>query len=78
MTEIQMGGSHYQKHKIQPIELILDHGMSFPEGCIVKYVCRHKEKGGAEDIKKLIHNAAFILESYYGIETNVSYSAIGV
>jgi len=38
--------------QIQPIEFIADQGLGFFEGNIVKYVARHRKKGGILDLKK--------------------------
>jgi hypothetical protein len=62
----QVGGSHYASKKIQPIEYIMENGLNFPEGCIVKYITRHREKGQANDIRKIIHFCQIILEKEYG------------
>ena len=51
----QVGGSHYAKCRIQPMEYILANGLGFGEGCVVKYVTRWKDKGGVEDLHKSIH-----------------------
>jgi hypothetical protein len=51
----QVGGNHYDKMKIQPITFIVDNEISFIEGNIIKYVCRWKDKGGIEDLKKAKH-----------------------
>ena len=40
---------------IQPYEFISKNDLSFFQGNVVKYVCRYQRKGGAEDIKKIIH-----------------------
>lgn len=66
--EIQIGGTHYKDLKIQPIEFIHANNLGFMEGCIVKYAARHKQKNGAEDIKKVIHYAQLILKLEYGID----------
>ena len=63
--ETQVGGDHYRKYKIQPIEFINANGLSFLAGNIVKYATRYKDKGGAEDVKKIIHYAKLILEFEY-------------
>lgn len=60
--ERQVGGFHYKDMVIQPIEFILANELSFCEGNIVKYICRYKQKGGIEDIKKVIHYAEILLE----------------
>jgi hypothetical protein len=62
----QVGGSHYKDLAIQPIDYIHANGLGFCEGNIVKYVTRHKEKGGADDIRKIIHYCEFILQQQYG------------
>lgn len=64
--KVQVGGEHYQHFAIQPTEIAIRNGLSFAEGNIVKYAHRHKVKGGAEDIKKLIHYAQMILRTEYG------------
>ena len=37
------------------------------EANIVKYVTRHHAKGGAEDIRKVIHYAELLLQMTYGV-----------
>jgi len=63
--DIQVGGSHYKDMAIQPIDFIVANRLEFPEGCVIKYVSRHKEKNGKEDILKAIQNLEFILERDY-------------
>lgn len=62
----QIGGDHYSKLAIQPVEYITRNGLGFVEGSVIKYVTRHKAKGGAEDIKKAIHFLNLLLELEYG------------
>lgn len=62
----QVGGTHYKEMAIQPIEFILANKLPYCEANIVKYACRHKRKNGAEDIRKVIQYAMFILEHEYG------------
>ena len=38
--DVQVGGGHYKKMKIQPIEFIVKNNIPFIEGCIIKYICR--------------------------------------
>tara|TARA_R100000963_G_scaffold12909_1_gene9283 strand:+ start:211 stop:396 length:186 start_codon:yes stop_codon:yes gene_type:complete len=59
-------GSHYKDCPIQPIDYIVDNGLGWCEGNIVKYITRHNKKGGEEDIKKVIHYAELLLEKKYG------------
>lgn len=68
VLDIQHGGSHYKDKGIQPIEYIVANNLDFCQGNIVKYVTRHKNKNGAEDVRKIIHYAQFILKFEYGEE----------
>ena len=51
----QIGGSHYKTFIIQPYEFISKNGLSFFQGCVVKYVCRYLNKAGIQDLEKIIH-----------------------
>ncbi len=64
MTELshQLGGDHYLKMAIQPIEYILANELGFVEGAVVKYVSRWKEKGGIEDLEKALHLLKMLIE----------------
>jgi Protein of unknwon function (DUF3310) len=57
----QVGGGHYKSMKIQPIEFVLANELGFCEGNIIKYTCRYKQKGGKEDLKKVIHYAELLI-----------------
>lgn len=63
-SDRQEGGEHY-KMPIQPTEFIFKNGIPFIEGNIIKYVTRHRQKNGAEDILKAIHYLELILEYDY-------------
>ena len=45
----QIGGSHYSKFKIQPSKFVVENELLFPEGCAIKYICRHRLKGKRQD-----------------------------
>ena len=62
----QEGGNHYKDMKIQPVEFITANNLGFLEGNVVKYICRHHAKNGAEDIKKAIHYCEMLLQVKYG------------
>ena len=68
MDGAQVGGTHYEKMKIQPVEYIHANGLDFFEGNVIKYVTRHRSKNGAEDIKKAIDYCKMILKLDYGID----------
>jgi len=66
----QEGGQHYKGKAIQPIVYIHANNLGFCEGNVVKYITRHKEKNGAEDIRKVIHYCELLLELEYKNDTN--------
>lgn len=66
----QEGGQHYKDNAIQPIVYIHANKLGFCEGNVVKYITRHKEKNGAEDIRKVIHYCELLLELEYKNDTN--------
>lgn len=65
-TQRQEGGDHYRRFKIQPVEYIIANGLGFLAGNIIKYATRYAFKGGAADIRKIIHYCELILEFEYG------------
>jgi len=62
----QIGGEHYRKGSIQPIEYIYANGMDFFSGNVVKYITRWKYKNGLEDLKKAKHYIELLMEQEYG------------
>lgn len=44
--------NHYKGKTIQPIDLIDSMDLGFYEGNVVKYVSRHRNKNGLEDLLK--------------------------
>lgn len=62
----QVSGEHYKKMIIQPVEFIVKNNLSFLEGNVIKYVCRHRSKNGIEDLNKAIHYLELAKELYYG------------
>jgi hypothetical protein len=61
----QVGGVHYKDMEIQPVEFITKNQLSFLEGCVVKRICRHRYKGGLEDLKKAIHELELMIQIEY-------------
>ena len=53
--DIQVGGDHYKKYKIQPVEYIQANRLGWVEGSIVKYATRWRDKGGKQDLEKIKH-----------------------
>lgn len=50
----QVGGNHY-KGDLQHWDFVLALNLPYLEAQVVRYVTRHKKKGGAEDLEKAIH-----------------------
>lgn len=61
----QVGGDHYQT-PIQPIDYIMGNDLNFAEGNIIKYITRHRDKNGSQDVRKALHYCLFILQHEYG------------
>ncbi len=61
--EVQEGGSHYKQMAIQPIQYIMANNIGYIEGNVIKYVSRHKNKNGIEDLKKARHYLDILIEN---------------
>ncbi len=57
VNEIQVGGDHYRMEYIH-WDFVCDTRMPYLLGCATKYVARHKEKNGVEDLRKSTHYLA--------------------
>jgi Protein of unknwon function (DUF3310) len=60
--DVQVGGDHYKKFRIQPTEFIHANGIPFIEGCIIKYAARWRDKGGVKDLHKIKHYVDLLIE----------------
>lgn len=58
----QIGGLHYKKLSIQPVEFIHANGIGYFEGNVIKYVSRWRDKGGLEDLEKARHYLDLLIE----------------
>ena len=63
--EKQIAGGHYISFKIQPSKFINDNKLLFAEGNAIKYIIRHQDKNGKEDLLKAIHFIEMIIERDY-------------
>ena len=61
----QIGGVHYKKFKIQPSQFVIENELLYPEGCVIKYIIRHRLKNGKEDLLKAKHFIDMIIERAY-------------
>jgi len=62
--ETQVGGDHYKRFVIQPVEFIMHNRLSFLQGCVVKRICRYNLPGGKgiEDLDKIKHELDLIAD----------------
>ena len=66
-----LGGStnirptYYAKYKIDPWTFIMENQLGMDVGSVVKYVVRHKDKNGIEDLNKAIKCLEMMKEYYY-------------
>lgn len=60
--ETQVGGSHYNKMKIQPVTFIMANGLSYAQGNVIKYVSRYLHKNGIEDLEKAKQYIDFMID----------------
>ena len=61
----QIGGNHYKKYKLQPSQFVTENKLLYPEGCVIKYVVRHQDKGGKQDLEKAKDMIDMIIERDY-------------
>lgn len=53
--KVQTGGNHYSKLKIQPMEFSMANNWDACAHTILKYVTRHQDKNGRQDLEKARH-----------------------
>lgn len=66
--DVQEGGDHYKKMKIQPMEYSMANGLDACQHTIIKYVSRFRDKGGIEDLRKAKHCIDMLID----FETDLS------
>ena len=59
----QIGGNHYKLMMIQPTEYIMANNLDWWEANVVKYISRWRNKGGVDDLRKVIHYTQILIES---------------
>ena len=60
--DVQVGGDHYKKLAIQPVEYIHANKLGFAEGNVVKYVTRWRDKNGIKDLEKAKHYLDLLIQ----------------
>jgi hypothetical protein len=63
--DIQISGSHYKKYAIQPVQFFYENNVPFIEGAIIKYVMRHRDKNGKQDLEKAKHMIDLLIKMEY-------------
>ena len=59
----QVGGNHYSKMAIQPVEYINANKLTYLQGNVVKYISRYNHKGKPlEDLQKARHYIDMLIE----------------
>ena len=58
----QVGGDHYSKLAIQPVEYINANHLTYLQGNVIKYVTRYKNKNGLQDLHKAKHYIDMLIE----------------
>jgi hypothetical protein len=73
--DIQHGGNHYkdQPKHLQPIYLATALKLNPMEYSVLKYLLRHRKKGGLLDLQKMMHFGQMLLQKEYGVETEIKY-----
>lgn len=61
----QIGGTHYSSMKIEPGDYAHQNGLGFWGGSAIKYISRHRLKGGEQDLRKAIHCLEKLIKAEY-------------
>lgn len=70
----QIGGNHYKNFEYQPIEFFMDMKLNFIQCNIIKYIVRHRQKNGIEDVKKAKHYAEIGLEMRIDVGDKINWN----
>ena len=58
----QIGGDHYTKLAIQPMQYSMENGLDALQHTVIKYVTRFRDKNGIEDLEKAKHCIDMLIE----------------
>lgn len=53
--DMQIGGNHYTKMRIQPMTFSMENGLDALQHTAIKYIVRFRDKGGIQDLEKAKH-----------------------
>ena len=54
-TDTQIGGDHYTKLKIQPMQYSMENNLDPLQHTAIKYITRFRDKAGSVDLEKAKH-----------------------
>jgi len=60
--DTQIGGDHYKKLGIQPMEYSMANNLDACQHTVIKYVTRFRDKGGIVDLEKARHAIDMLIE----------------
>lgn len=60
--QTQIGGDHYKKLAIQPMQYSMANKLDACQHTIIKYVTRFRDKGGVADLEKARHTIDLLIE----------------
>lgn len=69
--DVQVGGGHYKKYPVQPVEYAMANNLNYCQANAIKYVTRYRDKGGREDLEKAIHNIQILIDLEYNKKKEV-------
>ena len=55
---------HYTRGKLETIDAIMGLSLDPAEGNVVKYICRHRLKGGVNDLEKAMEYVKLMIKNY--------------
>ena len=61
----QVSGSHYKNYEVQPVEFCQKNELNYCESAAIKYLCRHRDKNGLDDLHKAKHYIDLLIELEY-------------
>jgi len=61
----QVGGGHYKKMKIQPMQYSMANELDACQHTAIKYITRHWDKAGKKDLYKSLHTVLLLIEEKY-------------
>jgi len=62
----QVAGNHYKDMVIQPVQYCQQNKLNYCESNVIKYVSRHRNKNGKQDLLKARHMIDLLIQLEYG------------